>query len=179
MSSGSRASMSSRLINGQAITGLKNNSPMISDANRQWQSFPSKPQSRDQGVRRFYNSNIGAQNSIETKEDTVTPTNKVAKFARNASPRLKKMYEGFVEAMRGGWNAINNPKVRKKLSHFFSIHGNYLISNVRSFCRIIASLFPTSFIYFCMGTWIIWANFDNVSSLGLYYYEKEKSDVNK
>jgi len=101
-----RPSMASRFTNSPVITRLRN-SPVISAAKR-WAAGKAslKPQLRDPNPRR-YSGNNGAQNitkdtekqnQITSNEDingTNPPMNKMAKFARNASPRLKKNERGI------------------------------------------------------------------------------------
>jgi len=92
-----RASMASRFTNSPVMTRLRN-SPVISAAKR-WAAGKAspKPQPRDPNPRRYSSSNSAPINLTEKNNVNSTlnngnnpPTNKVAKFARNASPRLKK-----------------------------------------------------------------------------------------
>jgi len=153
-----RASMASRFTNSPVITRLRN-SPVISAAKR-WAAGKAspKPQPRDPNARRFSNS-ISTPQSFGDKNKTfnnngglnnenIPQTNKVAKFARNASPRLKKMGEGFLEATKGGWSSIRNPKFQHHYVNFLTSMGIILLAMyavvgvvLRVYCPVAAFLF--------------------------------------
>jgi len=132
-----RASMASRFSNSPVMTRLRN-SPVISAAKR-WAAGKAspKPQPRDPNPRRYMSTPITNQsmngekninNSTNPIPNNGAPTSRIAKFARNASPRMKKMGEGFMEATKGGWGAISNPKLREHTKNFIQSMGLILIA---------------------------------------------------
>jgi hypothetical protein len=144
-----RASMASRFTNSPVITRLRN-SPVISAAKR-WAAGKAspKPQPRDPNPRR-YSSSSSAPQSFSEKNNINSgvnngnnpPTNKVAKFARNASPRLKKMGEGFLEAVKGGWSSVQNPKFRQHYANFLKSMGIILLAMYAVLGVILLVYFP-------------------------------------
>jgi len=111
-----RNSMASRFSNSPVITRLRNS--QVVSAAKQWAAGKAspKPQPRDPNPRRFFNNQqttVPPNNSIPNNGENLINNNKVAKFARNASPRLKKMGEGFLEAVKGAWSALMDSKFRK------------------------------------------------------------------
>jgi uncharacterized protein involved in cysteine biosynthesis len=58
--------------------------------------------------------------------EPAVPTSRISKLARNAAPRLKKMGEGFLEAAKGGWGALQNPKIRQDYWNFVASMGTIL-----------------------------------------------------
>jgi hypothetical protein len=116
------------------------NSPVLSAAKR-WASGKAspKPQPRDPNPRRYVvqNSEPPVENNGQNNGQ-----NRVAKFARNASPRLKKMGEGFVEAIRGGYHAMRNDKVRKDYLEFLQAMGYVLITLYACFAVLSAVYLP-------------------------------------
>jgi uncharacterized protein involved in cysteine biosynthesis len=58
--------------------------------------------------------------------EAAVPTSRISKLARNAAPRLKKMGEGFLEAAKGGWGALQNPKIRQDYWNFVASMGTIL-----------------------------------------------------
>jgi hypothetical protein len=58
--------------------------------------------------------------------EPAVPTSRISKLARNAAPRLKKMGEGFLEAAKGGWGALQNPKIRQDYWNFVTSMGTIL-----------------------------------------------------
>lgn len=132
-----RASMASRFSNSPVITRLRN-SPVISAAKR-WASGKAspKPQPRDPNPRRYMSSPLPANVSTNPTDDknnvnaTIppsTPTSKLAKFARNASPRMKKMSEGFLESVKGGWSALQNPMLREHYTTLLKSMGMIMLA---------------------------------------------------
>jgi len=144
-----RASMASRFTNSPVMTRLRN-SPVISAAKR-WAAGKAspKPQPRDPNPRRYSSSNSAPINLTEKNNVNSTlnngnnpPTNKVAKFARNASPRLKKMGEGFLEAAKGGWSAVQNPKFHQHYATFLKSMGTILLAMYAVLGVILLVYFP-------------------------------------
>jgi hypothetical protein len=144
-----RASMASRFTNSPVITRLRN-SPVISAAKR-WAAGKAspKPQPRDPNPRRY--SSLSAPVNLSDKNNVTSamnnnginpPTNKVAKFARNASPRLKKMGEGFLEALKGGWSSVQNPKFQQDYVKFLKSMGIILLAMYALFGVILLVYFP-------------------------------------
>jgi hypothetical protein len=87
-----------------------------------------KPQPRDPNPRRYSSTNSqnintsftnanGDKNGLDNQA-TFAQGN-ITKFARNASPRARKMWEGLQESFKGGWSTIHNPKVRQHFQSFF------------------------------------------------------------
>jgi hypothetical protein len=102
-----------------------------------------KPQPRDPNPRRYMSAPVTTLSGSNGEKTNVTnttvnnngvngaiapPTSRISKFIRNASPRLKKMGEGFLEASKGGWSSINNPKVREDYKNFFTSMGVILLA---------------------------------------------------
>jgi hypothetical protein len=131
--SSNRGSMASRFTNSPVITRLRN-SPVLSAAKR-WASGKAspKPQPRDPNPRRYV-----VQNSEPPVENN--GQNRVVKFARNASPRLKKMGEGFMEAIRGGYQAMRNENVRKDYLEFLQAMG-YVLITLYAFFAVLAAVY--------------------------------------
>jgi hypothetical protein len=124
---GKAASMASRFTNSPVITRLRN-SPVISAAKR-WAAGKAspKPQPRDPNPRRASQST--ATNTTTSNPITIAqnpPSNKIMKLARNAGPRARKMWEGFQEAIIGGYAAITNPKTREDYFTFLKSMGKIL-----------------------------------------------------
>jgi len=127
--------MASRFSNSPVISRLRN-SPVVSAAKR-WAAGKAspKPQPRDPNLRRFnssnnYNSgekNGNTSNNNVPIDNEGVPTSRVAKFMRNASPRMKKMGEGFLEAARGGWSTVCNPTLREHYKSFLQSMGIILL----------------------------------------------------
>jgi len=156
--SSQRTSMASRFSNSPVITRLRN-SPVISAAKR-WAAGKAspKPQPRDPNPRRYMsapitsttsnNHTLNGERSNSTTATTnpmeynVAPTSRIAKFARNASPRLKKMGEGFLEATKGGWSAINNAKFREDYVNFMKSMGLILLSIYAIFGALMLVYLP-------------------------------------
>jgi len=124
-----RRSMASRFTNSPVFTRLRN-SPVISVAKR-WAAGKAspKPQPKDPNPRRYLNNNSQKTTSKDTQDQTTSSNNeetngtnpinnKITKFAKNASPRLKKMGEGFLEAVKGGYSSIRNEKIRENFFQF-------------------------------------------------------------
>jgi uncharacterized protein involved in cysteine biosynthesis len=84
-------------------------------------------------------------NSLEN-----VPTSRISKFARNATPRLKKMGEGFLEASKGGWSALWNPKFRKDYANFLSSMGIILLT-MYSIVTLLVLLYLPVVLFFV--TW--------------------------
>jgi uncharacterized protein involved in cysteine biosynthesis len=127
--------MASRFSNSPVITRLRN-SPVISAAKR-WASGKAspKPQPRDPNPRRYSTPNAfnTTTQSNQSFNQTATvpgnvPTNKISKFARNASPRARKMWEGFQEAAKGSWEVMQNPKVQRDYMNFVKSMGTILLA---------------------------------------------------
>jgi len=144
-----RASMASRFTNSPVMTRLRN-SPVISAAKR-WAAGKAspKPQPRDPNPRRFSSSSSTPQSFSEknnvnsgVNNGNNPPTNKVAKFARNASPRLKKMGEGFLEATKGGWSSIQNPNFQQHYGKFLKSMGIILLAMYAVLGVILLVYFP-------------------------------------
>jgi len=141
-----RASMASRFTNSPVITRLRN-SPVISAAKR-WAAGKAspKPQPRDPNPRRYSSSSSAPQSFIEKNNvgvnGNIPPTNKVAKFARNASPRLKKMGEGFLEAAKGGWSSVQNPNFQQHYATFLKSMGIILLAMYAVLGVILLVYFP-------------------------------------
>jgi len=139
--------MASRFTNSPVITRLRN-SPVISAAKR-WAAGKAspKPQPKDPNPRRFNNFQNATKDSERQQtqangEPTIPPMNKMAKFARNASPRLKKMSEGFLEAVKGGYFSIRNTKIRQDYLQFMIDMGVILITLYAIFAVLLLVYFP-------------------------------------
>jgi len=137
--------MASRWTNSPVLSRLRN-SPVLSAAKR-WAAGKAspKPQPRDPNLRRFSGSNgsTNSQEKINLEQNGVnTPTNRVAKFARNASPRLKKMGEGFMEAVKGGWGALMNPKFRQDFMIYVRSMGVILLALYAVFGALLLLYLP-------------------------------------
>jgi len=137
-----RNSMASRFSNSPVITRLRN-SPVVSAAKR-WAAGKAspKPLPRDPNPRRFLNTTAVApsNNSLTPMNgDNLANGNKMAKFARNASPRLKKMGEGFLEAIKGAWSALTDSKFRQDYVTFLKSIGLVLvtINLLFAFCLLL------------------------------------------
>jgi len=140
-----RPSMASRFTNSPVITRLRN-SPVISAAKR-WAAGKAspKPQPRDPNPRRYMNNNTTTppvQNSTQPIVPPNPPANKLVKFAKNASPRAKKMWEGFQEAIKGGIGAIQNPKVRQDYWIFLKSMGVILLAMYAVFAALLLVYMP-------------------------------------
>jgi hypothetical protein len=135
MSSASR--MASRFSNSPVFTRLRN-SPVISAA-KKWASGKAspKPQPKDPNPRKFTTPIPPNTNGEEKTNDS-----KMAKFARNASPRLKKMGEGFLEATKGSYQALQNPKVRQDFKEFFQSMGTILVAMYLLFAALAVIYLP-------------------------------------
>lgn len=136
-----RASWHQGFTNSPVLTRLRN-SPVISAAKR-WASGKAspKPQPKDPNPRRYFTnaSNLASNNvsnvndkqnvsNISNVSNVPVSNNKFSKFARNASPRAKKMWEGFQEAARGGWSSLNNPKLQEDYKKFLKSMGIILFA---------------------------------------------------
>jgi hypothetical protein len=143
--------MASRFTNSPVISRLRN-SPVISAAKR-WAAGKAspKPQPRDPNPRRYSSSASTPQNppTDENNQNGANVSmNRVAKFARNASPRLKKMGEGFLEAMKGSWTALHNPDFQKDFVTFFKSMGIVLLAMYAIFVMLFLLYFPVAiFLY--------------------------------
>jgi len=129
---GRAVSMASRFTNSPVITRLRN-SPVISAAKR-WAAGKAspKPQPRDPNPRRYSSTGQTQGPANQPTAPTFTPTqnppsNKLVKLARNAAPRARKMWEGFQEAITGGYGALNNPKIRVDYFNFMKSMGIILL----------------------------------------------------
>jgi hypothetical protein len=123
--------MTSRFTNSPVFTRLRN-SPVISAAKR-WASGKAspKPLPKDPNPRRYASpaqTNVVASNLANGDLEDRANDSKMTKFARNASPRLKKMGEGFLEAVKGGFAALMNPKVRQDYLFFLRSMGSVLLA---------------------------------------------------
>lgn len=123
---GKAASMASRFSNSPVITRLRN-SPVISAAKR-WAAGKAspKPQPRDPNPRRVSQSTATTTTTTNVPIIQNPPSNRLMKFARNAGPRARKMWEGFQEAIMGGYAAMTNPKTRADYVAFLKSMGKIL-----------------------------------------------------
>jgi len=83
-----------------------------------------------------------SNNSTALNGDSPTNNNKVAKFARNASPRLKKMGEGFLEAIKGAWSALRDAKFRRDYLTFCKSMGLTLVAINSIFALFLLIYWP-------------------------------------
>lgn len=125
---GRAASMASRFSNSPVISRLRN-SPVISAAKR-WAAGKAspKPQPRDPNQQR--RSSAQESQTEETVNSTTPlqkPTSRIAKFARNATPRARKMWEGFQQAIIGGISSLQNPNFRQHYFNFLQRMGVVLL----------------------------------------------------
>jgi uncharacterized protein involved in cysteine biosynthesis len=70
------------------------------------------------------------------------PANKLVKFAKNAVPRARKMWEGFQEAIKGGVAALQNPKVRQDYWKFVKSMGVILLAMYAVFGLLLLVYWP-------------------------------------
>jgi len=125
---GRAASVAARFTNSPVITRLRN-SPVISAAKR-WAAGKAspKPQPRDPNPRRYSTPVTQTAPPATANQSTPNPpSNKIMKLARNAAPRARKMWEGFQEAMKGGYYSLNNPKIRENYANFLWSMGSVLL----------------------------------------------------
>jgi len=151
---GRGASMASRFTNSPVITRLRN-SPVISAAKR-WAAGKSspKPQPRDPNPRRYNSAVRGAPpapTNADNEASNTTPqeqksSSKLVKFARNATPRARKMWEGFLEALKGGYSAIQNPTFRRNYTQFVVSMGLTVLWLYVAMAVVLAIYFPLAFI---------------------------------
>jgi len=137
--------MAARFTNSPVITRLRN-SPVISAAKR-WAAGKAspKPQPRDPNPRRY--SNPASQTAPPTTTQINGPTqnppsNKLMKLARNAAPRARKMWEGFQEAIKGGYGAIQNPKISENYGYFLRSMGSVLMVMYAIFALLLFAYWP-------------------------------------
>jgi hypothetical protein len=71
---------------------------------------------------------VDGDKTNNTLQPENVPTSRISKFARNAAPRMKKMGEGFLEATKGGWSALRNPKLRQDYWNFVRSMGTILLA---------------------------------------------------
>jgi len=169
--------MASRFSNSPVLTRLRN-SPVISAAKR-WAAGRSspKPQPKDPNSRRFNISTVNLPNSSEREEDTNNPpTNRVAKFARNASPRLKKMGEGFMEAIRGGYKAMQNADVRRDNMIFLSSLGTIMLAMYSIFALLLFLYLPIAVFIF---SWVpgLFGQFLTMIPLWAYVISRKRNPM--
>jgi len=88
--------------------------------------------------------------SAPSLENNGAPTSRMAKFARNASPRIKKMGEGFLEAAKGGLGAVMNPKFREDYGQFLKSMGMVLLCINAIFAVLMIVYFPVVLFF---ATW--------------------------
>jgi hypothetical protein len=69
---------------------------------------------------------VDVDKPMAAQVEAAAPTSRISKLARNAAPRLKKMGEGFLEAAKGGWGALQNPKIRQDYWNFVTSMGTIL-----------------------------------------------------
>jgi len=141
--------MASRWTNSPVITRLRN-SPVISAAKR-WAAGKAspKPQPKDPNPRRYSHNtnNTAPPQPRQPQETTVTnppnpPANKLVKFAKNAAPRARKMWEGLQEAVTGGFSAVQNPKVRQDYWNFVKSMGTILLAMYAVFGILLLVYMP-------------------------------------
>jgi len=70
------------------------------------------------------------------------PANKLVKFAKNASPRARKMWEGFQEAAKGGFSSVQNPKLRQDYFNFMKSMGTILLVMYSIFAVLLLVYMP-------------------------------------
>jgi hypothetical protein len=114
------------------------NKPFDRDFNRQYDK--EKEPTRRPSEERYHRIEKESKSERDSSTSTSTPTKstfidtssqptvqnqppktfleKIWKFARNAGPRLKKMSEGFKEALFGGISAVKNPNVFQHMKGF-------------------------------------------------------------
>jgi len=123
--------MASRWTNSPVLTRLRN-SPVLSAAKR-WAAGKAspKPQPKDPNPRRYMHNTTTSPPPPKQVQETIPPpnppANKLVKFAKNASPRARKMWEGFQEAMMGGFSSVQNPKLRQDYFNFMKSMGTILL----------------------------------------------------
>jgi len=123
--------MASRWTNSPVLTRLRN-SPVVSAAKR-WAAGKAspKPQPKDPNPRRYMHNTTTSPPPPKQVQETIPPpnppANKLVKFAKNASPRARKMWEGFQEAMMGGFSSVQNPKLRQDYFNFMKSMGTILL----------------------------------------------------
>jgi hypothetical protein len=74
--------------------------------------------------------------------EAAVPTSRISKLARNAAPRLKKMGEGFLEAAKGGWGALQNPKIRQDYWNFVASMGTILAAMYAAVALLVVLYLP-------------------------------------
>lgn len=116
---------------------------MISAAKR-WAAGKAspKPQPKDPNPRRSFNSAQNQTTSQQTNLSPNPPSNRFVKFARNAVPRAKKMWEGFNEAVLGGYYAIVNPRFREHYFNFMKSMALVLVSMYAIFAFLLLLYMP-------------------------------------
>jgi len=131
------------------------NSPVISAAKR-WAAGKAspKPQPKDPNPRRYmhpppqtssnYNQTTPQKQTQETAPPNPPnpPANKLVKFAKNAAPRGRKMWEGFLESVKGGYSAMQNPKLRQDYWHFVKSMGMILLAMYAVFGVLLVVYMP-------------------------------------
>lgn len=134
--------MASRFSNSPVITRLRN-SPVISAAKR-WAAGKAspKPQPRDPNPRRASQATTTTTSTSNVPITQNPPSNKIMKLARNAGPRARKMWEGFQEAITGGYYAMTNPKTREDYLHFLFSMGQILVVMYAAFAILSMLYWP-------------------------------------
>jgi len=137
---GRAASMASRFSNSPVITRLRN-SPVISAAKR-WAAGKAspKPQPRDPNPRRASQATPTTASTVPITQNP--PSNKFMKLARNAAPRARKMWEGFQEAITGGYASSTNPKNREDYFNFLKSMGIILLAMYSAFAILLLLYMP-------------------------------------
>jgi len=141
-----RPTMASRWTNSPVLTRLRN-SPVLSAAKR-WAAGKAspKPQPKDPNPRRYMHNTTTAPPPPKQVQEAVPPpnppANKLVKFAKNASPRARKMWEGFQEAMKGGFSSVQNPKLRQDYLTFMKSMGTILLVMYSIFAVLLLVYMP-------------------------------------
>jgi len=175
-----RASMASRFSNSPVISRLRN-SPVISAAKR-WAAGKSspKPQPRDPNPRRYQSSPVSLSTNGDKQDNNTNsenvPTSRISKFARNASPRLKKMGEGFLEATKGGWSAIRNPKVQHDYTNFMKSMGLILLTMYAIVGALVLLYFPVVLFFLAWAPGLL-GQFLTVLPLWAYIIARKRTPM--
>jgi uncharacterized protein involved in cysteine biosynthesis len=118
-----------------------------------------KPQPRDPNPRRYMHGNQQPQEE-NTNEDSAAQTpvkssSRLAKLARNTPPRARKMWEGFQEAFKGGFGALQNPKFREHYTNFLKSMGFVLLILYGILGALMLVYFPIALFLFTWAPGVI------------------------
>jgi len=121
----------------------------VISAARRWAAGKAspKPQPRDPNPRRYNPSNLAPnpvqpdQTSTLNGENAPNPS-KLAKFAKNITPRARKMWEGLQEAAAGGWSALHNEKLATDYKTFMKSMAIILVAMYGALAVLCTIYFP-------------------------------------